>query len=116
MIADYQIKTHGLTRYPLLRIFCMNTHAISTEIARCSPAPAARRRHQAPGVNDDVFISALGQHQRQQAAPGTNIQDPLYAHCRAQAPNKMPSVPTFIAQRSCATKNWKKIHYVSVRM
>ena len=31
------------------------------------------------GVNDDVFISALGQHQCQQAAPGTNIQDPLYA-------------------------------------
>ena len=27
-IADYQIKTHGLTRYPLLRIFCMNTHAM----------------------------------------------------------------------------------------
>ncbi len=38
------------------------------------------------GVNDDVFISALGQHQRQQAASGTNIQDPFYARNRGPGP------------------------------
>jgi hypothetical protein len=61
------------------------------------------------GVNDDVFISALGQHQRQQAAP-VPISRIRFTPATGPSPNKMPSVPTFIAQRSCATKNCLKVN------
>lgn len=47
-----------------------------------------------------IISGTLREHQRQQAAARANIQHMLHLAIGARAPSKMPSVPTFMAQRS----------------
>lgn len=100
-ITDYQFIASSLRRLPLMNI----------GLPDLNPRSPRRREGVFPRLSGGLFVQfyrldmhiisgTLREHQRQQAAARANIQHMLHSGNRRRAPSKMPSVPTFMAQRS----------------